>query len=101
MSGPGFYDELWTVVDGVVDEEWEVTCPVQLETIVDSIDRWWTPIVVDDSGVASGCHELVQLFSVSHGHDPLTAEDVDEGYECVCAQMEQSHLPIREWMVTA
>ena len=89
MSGPGFYDELWTVVDGAVDQEWVVTTPAEFDAVVASVDGWWTP----DDG------PMVRLFSVSHGHDPLTAEDVDQGAECVCAQMEQSHLPIREWMV--
>ena len=90
MSGPGFYDELWTVVDGAVDQEWVVTTPAEYDAVVASVDGWWTP---------GG--PMVRLFSVSHGHDPLTMDEVDEGAECVCAQMEQSHLPIHEWMVTA
>ena len=90
MSGPGFYDELWTVVDGAVDQEWEVTTPVEYDAVVASVDEWWTP-----EGPSVG------LFSIRHGHDPLTAEDVDQGCECHCAQLEQSHLPIREWMVAS
>ena len=88
MSGPGFYDELWTVVQGAVDQEWMVTTPDQYDAVVASVDEWWTP----DGPV-------VRLFSVSHGHDPLTSDEVDDGAECVCAQLEQSHLPIRSWMV--
>ena len=88
MSRPGFYDELWTVVQGAVDEEWMVTTPDQYDAVVASVDEWWTP----DGPV-------VRLFSVSHGHDPLTSDEVDDGAECVCAQLEQSHLPIRSWMV--
>ena len=91
MSGPGFYDELWTVVDGAIGQEWEITTSSEYDAVVASVDEWWTP----DDG------PMVRLFSVSHGHDPLTAEDVDQGAECVCAQLEQSHLPIREWMVAS
>jgi len=91
MSGPGFYDELWTVVDGAIDQDWEITTSSEFDAVVASVDEWWTP----DDG------PMVRLFSVSHGHDPLTADDVDQGAECHCAQLEQSHLPIREWMVTA
>ena len=87
MSRPGFYDELWTVVQGAVDQEWEVTTPAEYDAVVASVDGWWTP---------GG--PMVRLFSVSHGHDPLMGDDDGMG-ECVCAQLEQSHLPIREWMV--
>ena len=90
MSGPGFYDELWTVVDGAIGQEWEITTSSEYDAVVASVDEWWTP---------DG--PMVRLFSISHGHDPLTAEDVDQGAECVCAQLEQSHLPIREWMVAS
>ena len=90
MSGPGFYDELWTVVDGAIDQEWEITTSSEYDAVVASVDGWWTP---------DG--PMVRLFSISHGHDPLTAEDVDQGAECVCAQYEQSHLPIHEWMVAS
>ena len=90
MSGPGFYDELWTVVEGAVDEEWEVTTLAEYDAVVASVDEWWTP-----------GDPMVRLFSVSHGHDPLTMDEVDDGAECHCAQLEQSHLPIREWMVAS
>ena len=95
MSGPGFYDELWTVVEGAVDQEWVVTTPAEYDAVVASVtfECGYFP----ERGVAGSS---VQLFRVSHGHDPLTAEDVDQGAECVCAQYEQSHLPIREWMAS-
>jgi hypothetical protein len=89
MSGPGFYDELWTVIDGAIGQDWEITTSSEYDAVVASVDGWWTP-----DGPSVG------LFRVSHGHDPLTAEDVDQGAECVCAQYEQSHLPIREWVAS-
>lgn len=82
MSAAGF-DEVWTVVDGAVDQEWVVRSPREFDEVAASIEAW-----ADDADVPVG------LFALRHWHEP-------EVGECECAQFASSHLALREWGVAS
>lgn len=75
----GFFDEVWTVWDGSVDQEWTVTGPAEFDAVVAEVDAEWRRSA-----------PVVQLFTLRHAHGPEVAE-------CECAQFVQDHRPVRVW----
>ena len=84
-----YFTEVWTVVNGAMDEEWTVEGPDQFDAIVATIDQWWT----QDrwlSGMLYSEVPTVELFALNHGHSP-------ECGECECVQFLQDHRPLVVW----
>lgn len=84
------YTEVTLVVEGAVDQEWQVGPDGSLQDLVNNLDKeqakeGWTG----------------QLYVLHHEHEPPPADlgpvDDLDALGCECAQYAQDHRPYRVW----